>query len=43
MVPIRIISTWSKVIEITYITYANIISLPENALSKSLKILNNLN
>lgn len=43
MIPIRIISTWSKTLEMTYITFANTISLPENQLSKSLKILNNLN
>ncbi|CAD8157004.1 unnamed protein product [Paramecium pentaurelia] len=43
MIPIRIISTWSKIIEITYVTFANTISLPENQLSKSLKILNHLN
>jgi hypothetical protein len=29
MIPIRVISTWSKVLEITYITFANTISLPD--------------
>ena len=43
MVPIRVISTWSKVLEITYITFANTISVPDTQVSTSLKILNNLN
>lgn len=30
MIPIRIISTWSKTLELTYVTFANTISLPEN-------------
>jgi len=42
MVPIRIISTYSKVVEITYITFANTMSYTESNTNRKLKILNNL-
>lgn len=42
MTPIRVISTYSKVVEITYITYANTVSFYDANTNKKFKILNNL-
>lgn len=42
MIPIRVISSYSKVVEITYITFANTISFIESNTNKKLKILTNL-